>query len=123
MKFTISTAVALLAASASALSVRSEDTRTVAFTNEQTGHSQSAHIPGDKHPVSVPEHYPELYKPFHVDSVMITSGVVEGAWCKVAGKSFHGDHVDVLEVNGRQNYARWPAHVDVDPYTLTIACD
>lgn len=122
MKFITSTAVALLAASASALTIRSDGSRTVVFTNEQSGHGQAADIPTNNHPVSVKANYPELYNPFHVDSIMITSGVVEGANCKVTGKNAQGHWIDVVSVNGRQNYAKFPQDTGVVPHTLNIAC-
>jgi len=122
MKFITSTAVALLAASASALTIRSEGSRTVVFTNEQSGHGQAADIPTNNHPVSVKASYPELFNPFHVDSVMITGGVVEGANCKVSGNNDNGHWIQVLEVNGRKNYAKFPQDTGVNPDSLSISC-
>ncbi|KAL4781281.1 hypothetical protein BJX76DRAFT_360060 [Aspergillus varians] len=123
MKFIATTALALLASSVSAASIRrAEGFRTVVLTNEQSGHSQAADIPTDEIPVSVPDTYPELYNPFHVDSVIISSGVVPGALCRLYGNTLDGTHVDLVEVNSEHNYAKFPQDVEVDPQSLKIFC-
>ncbi|KAL4962032.1 uncharacterized protein BDV14DRAFT_179171 [Aspergillus stella-maris] len=123
MKFTAASILALLATSASAASLLPrQSTRTVVFTNEQSGRGQAANIPTNGVDVSVPANYPQLFNPFHVDSVMITSGVVSGALCKVHGTNAAGARVDVLQVNGERNYARFPQDTGVVPSTLKINC-
>ncbi|KAL4931790.1 uncharacterized protein BDV17DRAFT_288374 [Aspergillus undulatus] len=121
MKFT-TTAILALVASASAVALPRQSSRTVVFTNEQSGVGQPADIPTDGVDVSVPDNYPKLFNPFHVDSVMITRGVVSGALCKVHGTSSTGQPVDVLQVTGERNYARWPKDLDVVPASLEINC-
>ncbi|KAI9369913.1 hypothetical protein BJX61DRAFT_545117 [Aspergillus egyptiacus] len=125
MKFTIPTTLfALVLSSANALSIpRSTDVRTVTFTNEFSGRGQSADIPATGVDVSVKDTYPTLFNPeYRIDSVMITSGVVSGAYCVVHGSSSAGAPVTVLEVNGEKNYAKFPKDVDVVPESLKINC-
>ncbi|KAL4944950.1 hypothetical protein BDV06DRAFT_185968 [Aspergillus oleicola] len=122
MKFTAASILALLATSATAVSIPRQSTRTVVFTNEQSGRGQAANIPTNGVDVSVPANYPDLFNPFHVDSVMITSGVVSGALCKVHGTNAQGQPVDVLQVNGERNYAKFPQDTGVVPESLKINC-
>ncbi|KAL2862518.1 uncharacterized protein BJX67DRAFT_385540 [Aspergillus lucknowensis] len=124
MKFIASTAILALVASASAASIpRSAGTRTVVLTNEYSGHGQAADIATDGVDVSVKANYPDLYEPtFRVDSVMITSGVVPGALCKVHGKTPDGHPIDLVQVDGQHNYAKFPKDKPFIPATLKLNC-
>ncbi|KAL4917344.1 hypothetical protein BDW62DRAFT_183923 [Aspergillus aurantiobrunneus] len=123
MKFLATTALALLATSVSAVSIpRQAGVRTVVLTNEASGHGQAADIPTDGVDVSVPATYPQLFNPFRIDSVMITSGVVSGALCKLHGLTPAGTAVDLAEVNGEKNYAKFNKDIPVVPETLQINC-
>jgi hypothetical protein len=72
--------------------------------------------------VSVPATYPDLFNPFRIDSVQITSGVVSGAYCKLHGTSPKGAPVVLAEVNGEKNYAKYNKNVAVKPESLKINC-
>ncbi|KAL2794619.1 hypothetical protein BJX66DRAFT_337759 [Aspergillus keveii] len=127
MKFTITTALlTLLATSISAASIPLEaraGSRTVVLTNEYTGRGTPGVIPTTGADLSVKGTYPAVYVPsFRVDSVMITSGVVTGAKCVIKGKTRAGKPVQLVEVNGERNYARFPKDADFVPETLQINC-
>ncbi|KAL4886870.1 hypothetical protein BJY04DRAFT_176732 [Aspergillus karnatakaensis] len=115
----LATLLTLLATSTAALA----GSRTVVFTNEQSGRGTSAVIPTTGKDVSVKAAYPAVYAPsFQVDSVMITSGVVEGAYCKVHGTTKKGKRVILVEVDGRKNYAKFPKDKEFVPESLKINC-
>ncbi|KAJ0413095.1 hypothetical protein BJY00DRAFT_320123 [Aspergillus carlsbadensis] len=127
MKFTLSTAIfALLTTSISAASIPLEartGSRTVVLTNEFSGRGTPGVIPTTGADLSVQATYPDVYVPsFRVDSVMITSGVVTGARCVINGKTRAGAPVQLVEVNGERNYARFPKDADFVPESLQINC-
>ncbi|KAL4976885.1 hypothetical protein BDW66DRAFT_159322 [Aspergillus desertorum] len=130
MKFFTTTAAAFLAllatstALANPIEIRqAPNTRTVALTNENSGHSQSSDIPTNGVNVAIPPRYPDLYNPtFRIDSVMITAGVVDSAKCVVSGNRVTDNSpVTLVTVTGQKNYAKFPQGV-AKPESLKINC-
>ncbi|KAL4998505.1 hypothetical protein BDV10DRAFT_185118 [Aspergillus recurvatus] len=130
MKFFTTTAAALMALLATSTTLanpieirQAPNTRTVALTNENSGHSQSSDIPTNGVDVAIPPRYPDLYNPtFRIDSVMITAGVVAGAKCVVSGNRVSDNSpVTLVTVDGQRNYAKFPQGV-AKPESLKINC-
>ncbi|KAL5340441.1 hypothetical protein BJX70DRAFT_396692 [Aspergillus crustosus] len=125
MKFILTTALLALASAATTTAAalpRAASFRTVVLTNEYSGRGQPADIKTDGVDVSVPATYPDLFNPFRIDSVQITSGVVAGAYCKLHGTGPKGEKVVLAEVNGQKNYAKYNKDVAVKPESLKINC-